>query len=99
MAKHFRVNIPNIPAVFNDELGPEHRAWLKVQHPADYAYFVKQEKAFEDENAAADAEGEKEKEKEASKPAPATTKTEATKPATSAPTAPTKATEGAGGKQ
>lgn len=55
MGKRFKINIPNIPAVYNDELGAEQRAWLKKQHPADYAYFVKQEKEFEAANAEKEA--------------------------------------------
>lgn len=40
MAKRFKVNIPNIRNVYNDEIGQEERDWLKVQHPADYAYLL-----------------------------------------------------------
>lgn len=61
MAKRFKVRIANIPEVFNDQLGPEQRAWLKVQHPADYAYLLHLEKESEaaDDPKATEGEGAK----------------------------------------
>lgn len=61
MGKRFKVKIANIPEVFNDQLGPEQRAWLKLQHPADYAYLLHLEKESEAADEPKVVEGSNEK--------------------------------------
>lgn len=99
MGDRFRINIPNIPAVMNDELGPEHRAWLKVQHPADYAYLVKLEKDGGITPAARKKAATKKSTTKKAAPAPVVATSKATpKPAPAKEEAkPAENTDGAGG--